>query len=139
MLIKRGLLQLHDLSPQPGSGVWGLVEASFRVLFNPWVFSGLSSYVISVASLLYVLSKIELSYAYPFLALSNVVIALAAWWFYSEDLNLWRIAGIGMICIGTALIAHGGSWEIKPETQQDAAAPSPFDLSLMHDQTRKET
>ena len=53
-----------------------------------------------MASHLYVLSKVELSFAYPFLSLAYVAVAIAAWMLFSEDLNPWRIAGIAFICVG---------------------------------------
>ena len=73
----------------------------FKVVFSPWVFFGLATFVISMASHLYVLSKVELSFAYPFLSLAYVAVALASWWLFAEDLNAWRVGGIALICAGT--------------------------------------
>ena len=67
------------------------------------------TFVISMASHLYVLSKVELSFAYPFLSLAYVAVAVFAYFVFREDLNAWRIAGIGLICVGTVLIAQGGA------------------------------
>ena len=77
-------------------------------MFSPWVFLGLCTFVISMASHLYVLSKVELSFAYPFLSLAYVAVAVFAYFVFREDLNAWRIAGIGFICVGTVLIAQSG-------------------------------
>jgi drug/metabolite transporter (DMT)-like permease len=57
---------------------------------------------------LYVLSKVELSFAYPFLSLAYVAVAVFAYFVFHEDMNAWRIAGIGFICVGTILIAQSG-------------------------------
>ncbi|TIQ91913.1 MAG: transporter, partial [Mesorhizobium sp.] len=57
---------------------------------------------------LYVLSKVELSFAYPFLSLAYVAVAIFAYFIFREDLNGWRIAGITFICVGTVLIAQSG-------------------------------
>ena len=78
-------------------------------MFSPWVFFGLCIFVISMASHLYVLSKVELSFAYPFLSLAYVAVAVFAYFVFREDLNAYRIAGIGFICVGTVLIAQGGA------------------------------
>jgi drug/metabolite transporter (DMT)-like permease len=72
------------------------------------VFLGLCTFVISMASHLYVLSKVELSFAYPFLSLAYVAVAIFAYFIFREDLNAWRIAGIAFICVGTVLIAQSG-------------------------------
>ena len=44
-------------------------------------------FVISMASHLYVLSKVELSFAYPFLSLAYVAVAVFAYFLFREDLN----------------------------------------------------
>ena len=56
-------------------------------MFSPWVFLGLLTFVISMASHLYVLSKVELSFAYPFLSLAYVAVAVFAYFIFREDLN----------------------------------------------------
>ena len=50
-------------------------------------FLGLCTFVISMASHLYVLSKVELSFAYPFLSLAYVAVAVFAYFVFREDLN----------------------------------------------------
>jgi multidrug transporter EmrE-like cation transporter len=55
------------------------------------------------------LTKVELSFAYPFISLAFVAVAVFAWAVFKEDMNIWRIAGIALICTGTMLIAQGGS------------------------------
>jgi hypothetical protein len=55
-----------------------IVLKLFHVVFNPWVFAGLVTFVISMASHLFVLSKVELSFAYPFLSLAYVAVAVFA-------------------------------------------------------------
>jgi len=74
----------------------------------------LLTFVISMASHLYVLSKVDLSFAYPFLSLAYVAVALFAWLLFKEELGAYKIAGIAFICIGTVLIAQSG----KPSEPQ---------------------
>jgi multidrug transporter EmrE-like cation transporter len=102
IMLKKGMMGLGALD----IGAHGLVGTVFRVVFNPWVFAGLSTFVISMASHLVVLSKVQLSFAYPFLSLAYVVVGLYAWMFFGEDMGLARIAGIGLIVAGTILIAQ---------------------------------
>lgn len=105
ILLKQGMLSLGALSFTPDT----VVARVFQIVFNPWVFAGLVTFVISMASHLYVLSKVELSFAYPFLSLAYVAVAVFAFFLFKEDLNGLRIAGIGFICIGTVLIAQSGN------------------------------
>ena len=114
LMLKYGMLQLGALS---FAGVNPVVKI-LQIVFSPWVFFGLCTFVISMASHLFVLSKVELSYAYPFLSLAYVVVAVAAWLLFREDLNAMRIGGIAFICLGTVFIAAGGSHaaEVSPNT-----------------------
>ncbi len=104
LMLKQGMLSLGPVSFTADT----IIARIFQILFNPWVFAGLTTFAISMASHLYVLSKVELSFAYPFLSLAYVAVAIFAYFLFSEDLNNWRIAGIGFICIGTVLIAQSG-------------------------------
>ncbi|WP_182084874.1 EamA family transporter [Aureimonas sp. ME7] len=105
MLLKYGMMQLGPLS---FSGVNPVVKI-LSIVFSPFVFLGLCVFVVSMASHLFVLSKVDLSYAYPFLSLAYVVVAFAAWALFGEQINASAIAGIALICLGTVFIARGGS------------------------------
>jgi len=104
LMLKQGMISLGTLSFTSDT----IIARIFQILFNPWVFAGLATFVISMASHLYVLSKVELSFAYPFLSLAYVAVAIFAYVLFKEDLNSWRIAGIAFICVGTVLIAQSG-------------------------------
>lgn len=105
LMLKYGMMQLSPISFAGVNPVLKIVQ----ILFSPWVFFGLCTFVVSMASHLFVLSRVELSFAYPFLSLAYVVVAVCAWLIFKEDLNAMRIGGIAFICFGTILIAQGGS------------------------------
>lgn len=119
MMLKYGMMQLGALS---FAGVNPILKI-LQIVFSPFVFLGLATFVISMASHLYVLSKVELSYAYPFLSLAYVVVAVAAWLLFSENLNAYRIGGIAFICVGTILIAQSGG---HAEADDTAVASKPI-------------
>ncbi len=122
LMLKQGMLTLGPVATDGPTTVISLITMLFKIILHPWVFFGLCTFVISMASHLYVLSKVELSFAYPFLSLAYVAVAVAAWMLFSEDLNTWRIAGIGFICIGTVLIAQGGTTDHNSiQTSKQAA------------------
>lgn len=102
ILLKKGMLALGPVDLSAGEAI----ATAFRIVFNPYVFAGLCTFVVSMASHLVVLSKVQLSYAYPFLSLAYVMVAIYAWIGFGEDLGPARIAGIALICAGTALIAQ---------------------------------
>ena len=102
LMLKRGMTGIGALDLAGG----GLVATVFRVVFNPFVFAGLCTFVVSMASHLIVLSRVQISYAYPFLSLAYVVVAAYAYFVFHEDLSPSRIAGIGLIVLGTVFIAQ---------------------------------
>ena len=102
IMLKQGMLLLGAFEFTAG----GLAAVAPRVVLNPFVILGLLTFVISMASHLLVLSRVDLSFAYPFLSLAYVVAALYAHFVFHEDVNAYRIAGIGLICLGTILISR---------------------------------
>ncbi|NVD41141.1 transporter [Ensifer sp. HO-A22] len=124
LMLKQGMMSLGPISMTAETAIVRL----FQIVFNPWVFAGLATFVISMASHLYVLSKVELSFAYPFLSLAYVAVAFFAYFIFREDLNAWRIAGIAFICVGTVLIAQSGMSSHSDEKPADAAGARTADF-----------
>jgi drug/metabolite transporter (DMT)-like permease len=75
----------------------------FRVLLNPFVFSGLAFYVISTILWLIALSKTSLSFVYPFASLVFVLVMLSARFVFLEPVPPLRYVGIAVICVGFLL------------------------------------
>jgi len=78
----------------------------FIVLTNPWIIGGLSAYVISAAFWLMVLSKIDVSQAYPFVGLGFIGTMLAAYFFFNEPLTTSKAIGTILVVCGILLIAR---------------------------------
>ena len=79
-------------------------HVSFAVATNAYIWVGLSCYVISVVVWLLVLSRVEVSYAYPLLSVGYIVTACAGWLFFQENMSMTRLMGIVVICFGVWLI-----------------------------------
>ena len=105
LMLKQGMMTLAPSVLAQNNIILKLL----MIVFSPWVFLGLAMFVISMASHMIVLSKVDLSFAYPFLSLAYVFVALLAWQLFGEELGAYKIAGIAFICIGTVLIAQSGS------------------------------
>jgi len=76
------------------------------VAASPYILAGLACYVISVVVWLLVLSRVEVSYAYPFLSIGYIVTAFAGRLFFHEAIGVTRWTGIAVICIGVWLITR---------------------------------
>jgi len=78
----------------------------FALTTSPYIIAGLSCYVVSVIVWLLVLSRVEVSYAYPLLSIGYVVTAFTAGKFFNESIGASRWAGIFVICFGVWLITR---------------------------------
>ena len=52
------------------------------------------------------LSRVDLSYAYPFASLGYVVMLVASWQLFNENISPLRLAGTLMVCLGVFLISR---------------------------------
>ena len=83
-----------------------LIQTALKVIFEPFIFIGLLCYVISVAVWISVLSRTDVSVAYPLLSIGYVVNAIAAYFLYGENITQLKISGMIFIIIGTYLISQ---------------------------------
>jgi drug/metabolite transporter (DMT)-like permease len=101
LFIKSGLNKLGPLDFSTG-----LLNSYIRIFFSASVLVGLFIYFFGVFFWLYGLSKVDLSFAYPFVSLSYVLVFLASWWLFGEHISALRWLGLGAICIGVYLISR---------------------------------
>lgn len=133
LMLKKGVISLDTLSLADGNPVLKI----FEIVFQPFVFLGLVTLIISMALHLYILSKVEISFAYPFLSLAYVAVAVAAWLWFDENLNALRIMGIALICVGTVLIAQGGgALDARADPRADPMADPGADPAASTVETR---
>ena len=102
ILLKKGMtsIETFEITAQ------GLLKALPVIVFNPYVVFGMLLMVVSMGSHLVVLSRVEISYAYPFLGLSFALVTLYGYYFLSEPMNMFRITGVLLIVMGVALVAR---------------------------------
>lgn len=100
VLMKKGMLTIGEVS---AGAIWGKLA---RVLLIPWVFLGFVSFGASAVLWLSVISRSALSYAYPMVAFSYVLILLASNILFHETIGPLRIAGVAFICLGVAMVAR---------------------------------
>lgn len=102
IMLKKGMIAVGGFA----AGGASAIDFLLKTFLNPFVFTGLCIFVVSMVSHLIVLSKVELSFAYPFLSLAYVVVAAYAFFVFHEDVSLVRMGGIALVCAGTVLIAQ---------------------------------
>ena len=101
------VLKLGVSRPGAEEASAGLVSLVRMIIGSPLVLLGLVFYGIGALAWIAVLSRMDLSYAYPFLALNFVLVTLVSWLVLGESIPALRLVGIAVICVGILLVARG--------------------------------
>jgi drug/metabolite transporter (DMT)-like permease len=102
VLLKMGMSSLGAMT----FSVDHLGNLLWRLATNPLVVGGLMIYACGTLFWLLALSRVDLSFAYPFASLSYVLMLLASWLLLNEHISLTRLAGSFVIIIGVLIISR---------------------------------
>lgn len=102
LLLKTGMSQIGHFEFVPAN----FIPIGLKVAANFPIIGGLFLYVMSVAVWLLVLSRVQVSFAYPMLSIGYVVNAVAAFYLFGEPLTSLRLLGIFIIIAGVYLVAQ---------------------------------
>lgn len=87
----------------------GLENVAVRLISSLLSMPGLlalGSYGLSILSWTWVLSKLPVSQAYPFISLGFVMVAIVSFFLFGERLDGLSILGIALIAFGIVLVAR---------------------------------
>jgi drug/metabolite transporter (DMT)-like permease len=73
---------------------------------SPLVWLGMCLYVGGALVWLVVLTRVEVSLAYPFVALGFVITMVLGWWLQGDSVGVMRITGTLLIAAGVVLVAR---------------------------------
>jgi len=102
ILMKLGMTKIGEEIP-----IKGLFEYAPVILSNPYNLVGLGLYGVSAFLWFIVLSREDLSFAYPIMSLTYALVVISAFAFFGEKIPIIRIIGILLIMLGVALVAQG--------------------------------
>ncbi|MBU4301675.1 MAG: EamA family transporter [Actinobacteria bacterium] len=129
--MKAGMNKVGEITAADFSEPFELIG---RVARSPWAVTGIILYAVSAVFWLIVLSRVNLSVAYPLVAAGYVVVVLYSWLVFKESVRWFSWIGLGLIVIGVIIAAqglksgeNGDKDSLKPSTVQVAGetAPSP--------------
>ncbi len=98
----KGLGNLHT-----GSGIAASLLGAFKGIFTPYIFVGLLIYAFSAVIWILVLNQVSLSFAYPMISLSYVLVVVLSAIFLHEKIPMITIGGLVLISLGVSLIGIG--------------------------------
>jgi len=89
---------VESLAPR---AIWSFLQAAAS---NKFVILGFLFYLISAASWLIILSRVDLSLAYPLISIGYIIIVLLSKYLFDEPVTSLRIAGTLLVCVGVFLL-----------------------------------
>jgi len=85
-----------------------LVPSLMALATNPFLLAWILFAGVSAALWIYVLSRFELSLAFPVsTTLSYILILVLSWWLFGEQMTVMRWIGIGLMCVGIFMTYQG--------------------------------
>src|SRR5699024_782273 len=74
------------------------------LFLNPWILSGFLAAFLAALSWMAAMTKFEISYAYPFMSLSFVLVFIFSVFFFGDSFSIQKIAGIACIVLGIIIM-----------------------------------
>lgn len=108
-VIAQTAFKLGLSTPGPTQTAPGVLALLTTILGSPLVLTGLALYGVGALAWIHVLSRVPLSYAYPFLALNFLLITLTSCFVLGESVSSMRWIGVSVICIGIFIVARSSS------------------------------
>lgn len=108
LVLKIGTSKLGGLI-KPSQSIPEAAFCAIRAMFTPHIFAGLMIYAFSAITWIIILSRVDLSFAYPMISLSYVIVVILSALVLSEKIPLIAVPGLLLICIGVSLIGIGYS------------------------------
>jgi multidrug transporter EmrE-like cation transporter len=100
VIMKKGMLAYGEVS---AGSVW---RELIPILKVPFVSLGLLCYALSAVLWIAVVSKIDLSLAYPMVSVAYVAVFVASWLLFGEKISALRVAGLVLIVAGVLVISR---------------------------------
>jgi multidrug transporter EmrE-like cation transporter len=103
LVLKWQIAQAGQLPPEPVAKIVFLL----RLLANPWIFSGFAAAFLAALAWMAAMTKFDVSYAYPFMSLSFVLVVMAGGFLFHEPITGFKIAGLALIVVGICVGSQG--------------------------------
>jgi multidrug transporter EmrE-like cation transporter len=87
------------------TGPANLPQLLATAIFNPWLAAGIALHVFALGLWVIGLRTVDLSVAYPFIALGLVLVSLLSWGVLNERLATAQWFGIALITAGVVTVA----------------------------------
>ena len=83
------------------------VHFIWQLLLDPWVISAFAAAFLASLSWMLAMSRLQISRAYPFTALTFVIVVIGGGMLFSEQVSPLRLAGLALVVAGIVVGAQG--------------------------------
>ena len=97
LILKWRISQLEFNLPE---GILLKVFALFKLVFDPFIFTGFASAFIASFFWMAAITKLDLSHAYPFMGLSFVLVTFLSVYIFNESFTIYKLVGVSFIVLG---------------------------------------
>ena len=104
LILKLGANKIGHLESEATKGL--SLISYLPIYLNLYVVLGLAIYVISAATWIFVLTKVEISTAYPMISLGFIMTFVFGVYFFDESVSVSKISGTLLIVLGCLLVAR---------------------------------
>ena len=77
------------------------------LIWNPWILSGMAAGFLAFLCWMATMTKFELSYAYPFMSLSFLLVLILSAVLFREPLTMPKTLGITLVIVGLIIASRG--------------------------------
>jgi len=100
VFMRKGMLVVGQVS------IASLVNHAVDMFLNLWLWGAIACYGVSILLWMIVLSRVQVSFAYPFLSIGYIVAAILGYLWMGETLDVYKISGILIICLGIIVLSR---------------------------------
>jgi drug/metabolite transporter (DMT)-like permease len=100
--LKTGVSQPHVTLALDGGSY---ANAAFAVFFNIWVLAGLAIYLFGAVLWLFVLARVEVSMAYPYVGLGFILTMILGKFVMGDAVTATRLFGTILISVGVVFVS----------------------------------
>ncbi len=91
--------RINDVGSLP-EGLTDKIVFLFKLLFDPWIFSGFFAAFIASFFWMATMTKFDISFAYPFMSGAFVLVFLLSVFLFQESITWQKIVGLIFIVLG---------------------------------------
>jgi drug/metabolite transporter (DMT)-like permease len=78
-----------------------------KLFLDPFILSGFLSAFVASLCWMAAMTKFELSYAYPFMGLTFVLVFMASVFLFAESVTVYKVLGLALIVLGIVIASRG--------------------------------